>query len=375
MSVLRRLIVLCSVAAISASLFGQSVLLNPTVKVLPNARTIVPPECVEGGAPAPIIAEAPRETAPAAAAVPPSIDLKTRLRGVQAAAERDDRDAFKRALADARSTVNAYPTGGERDAATDVMQVDSDLEKIWDYAFNAASGAFIDANSEGGVMTSIIRRYPDYNRFIRDATLTVGGQVIYPTRETRQFLTAEAAKRLARLGVRVPARVAEQPPPPVPQPQPRVPPTTKPAPSVKVTTPARPAKHPTTTAHHAPAKSSHRQTPPKEVASASVTPRKPRVAEKTTTSPPASTGGEVPVPHKTTKTTTPQPPAPSTQSERAAGGGGAPPIATATDTTATSTTSPAQRPGGGGGRMNVLFAVILIVVGIGVLIVLFRASD
>ena len=142
MSVLRRLIVLCSVAAISASLFGQSALLNPTVKVLPNARTIVPPECVEGGAPAPIIAEAPRETAPATATAPPSIDLKTRLRGVQAAAERDNRDEFKRALADARSTVNAYPTGGERDASNDVMQVYSDLEKIWDYAFNSASGAF-----------------------------------------------------------------------------------------------------------------------------------------------------------------------------------------------------------------------------------------
>ena len=383
MSVLRRLIVLCSVAAISASLFGQSALLNPTVKVLPNARTIVPPECVEGGAPAPIIAEAPRETAPATASAPPSIDLKTRLRGVQAAAERDNRDEFKRALADARSAVNAYPTGGERDASNDAMQVYSDLEKIWDYAFNSASGAFIDANSEGGVMTNIIRRYPDYNRFIRDSTLTVGGQVIYPTRETRQFLTAEAARRLARLGVRVPTRVAEQPPPPVPQPQPRVPTTTKPAPSkARVTPPARTAQHATTTAHRAPVKSSHKQTPPKKVASASVTPPKPRVA-KTTSSPPPTTqtqraaegGGAPPM---TTTTTTP------------AEGGGAPPMTTtttttaaesttsaapATDTTATSTSSPAQRPGGGGGRMNVLFAVILIVVGIGVLIVLFRASD
>jgi hypothetical protein len=319
---------------------------------------------------------------------------------VQAAAERDNRDEFKRAFADARSAVNAYPTGGERDASNDVMQVYSDLEKIWDYAFNSASGAFIDANSEGGVMTSIIRRYPDYNRFIRDSTLTVGGQVIYPTRETRQFLTAEAARRLARLGVRVPTRVAEQPPPPVPQPQPRVTPTTKPAPSTaRVTPPARSAQHPTTTAHRAPAKSSHKQTPPKKVASASVTPRKPRVA-KTTSSPPPTTqthraaegGGAPPMTTTTTRTAAEgggAPPMTTTTTRTAAEGGGAPPMTTTTtataaesttsaapptNTTATSTTSPAQRPAGGG-RMNVLFAVILIVVGIGVLIVLFRASD
>ena len=161
------------------------------MKVLPNARTIVPPECVEGGAPAPIIAEAPRETTPATATPPPSIDLKTRLRRVQAAAARDDRDEFKRALDDARSAVAAYPTGGEREAANEVMQVYSDLEKIWDYAFTSSSGAFIDANSDGGLETSIIRHYPDYNRFIRDSTLNVGGQVLYPTRETRAFLMSE----------------------------------------------------------------------------------------------------------------------------------------------------------------------------------------
>ena len=407
MSVLRRLIVLCCVAAISASgLFGESVPVNPTVKVLPNARTLVPPECVEGGAPTPIIAEAPRETAPSVAVAPPSIDLKTRLRRVQAAAERDDRDEFKRALADARAAVAAYPTGGEREAANDVMQVYSDMEKIWDYAFTSPSGAFIDANGEGGVLTSIVRRYPDYSRFIRDSTLNAGGQVIYPTRETRQFLTAEAAKGLARLGVRMPPRVAEQPPAPAPNPQARRVPPFKPVPNA-----ARSAPHPTTSAHRVSAKPSRKEKAPKKVAEGSVAPPKPRVAEK-------GGGGEVPVPHKTTGTktqpqttvvtppkpqaavepppsssSTPQTPIPTTSTTSTAQTPitttTAAPLPTPTTTTAESTTSAApatettttstttstdQRPAGGG-RMNVLFAVILIVVGIGVLIVLFRASD
>src|SRR5947209_7977396 len=107
----RGLIVFCSVAAISASaLFGDSVPLNPTVKVLPKARTTVPPDCFEGGAPVPVIAEAqPPPLTAATAPAPPSADLRSRLRRVQSAAERDDREEFKAALADARAAVGSYP--------------------------------------------------------------------------------------------------------------------------------------------------------------------------------------------------------------------------------------------------------------------------
>lgn len=46
-----------------------------------------------------------------------------------------------------------------------------------------------------------------------------------------------------------------------------------------------------------------------------------------------------------------------------------------TETTATTATTAPVTPAPGGGRMNLLFAIILIIVGIGVLIILFRASD
>src|SRR5262249_11832904 len=144
--------------------------------------------CQEGlvAAPPRVVAEArpPAETKRVAA--PPQLDLKTRLRAVQVAAEHDDREAFKVALADTRAAVAAYPTGGERDAGNDVVGVYSDLERLWDYAFTAPAGAFFDSSSD---FAGMMRRYPDYPKSIRDQTLNVGGQIVYPTRETRQFLT------------------------------------------------------------------------------------------------------------------------------------------------------------------------------------------
>src|SRR5205823_4830706 len=88
-------------------------------------------------------------------------------------AEQNDRDAFKAALADARSAAASYPPGGERDAASDVIGVYNDLEKLWDYSFESPTGAFFDAGTE---FVGMMRRYSDYPRFIRDSTLTVAGQ-------------------------------------------------------------------------------------------------------------------------------------------------------------------------------------------------------
>ena len=360
-SVRRGPIVFCSVVAISAcALFGQSVPLNPTVKVLPNARTVVPADCFEGGARVPVIAEAaPPPLTAATAPAPPSADLRSRLRRVQSAAERDDRDEFKAALADARAAVGSYPTGGERDAANEVIQVYSDLEKIWDYAFASPSGAFFDAGSDGGSLINIVRRYPDYNRFIKDSTLTIGGQTVYPTRETRRFLVAEATKRLTRLGVRMPTRVAERPPVvPIPTPVPKTtskPQASKPSASVASTTPA------------------HRR-PMKKKSEASGTPKTaqaglPAPHRETTT----TTQAGLPAPHKEAPTTT-QAGLPPPHRETP------PTLAPATTRTSeisqpADSTTVGQQQQPTGGRMNLLFAVILIIVGIGVLIVLFRASD
>ena len=218
---------------------SASAQLNPTVKVLPKPQSTVPPECEQGLAPAVprvIIAETQAEQPkPVAATAPPSLDLKTRLRSVQVAAEHRDRDAFKAALADARSAIASYPTGGERSAANDVLIVYNDLERLWDYEFTAPTGAFFDSSTD---FVAMMRRYPDYARFIRDQTLTIGGQTVYPTNETRQFLTAEAARRLERLGVRTPTRITEVPPPPAPRvaPAPTPPPVPRAVPAPKPAT-------------------------------------------------------------------------------------------------------------------------------------------
>src|SRR5438128_4486133 len=230
------------------SVLSASAQLNPTVKVLPKPQSTVPPECEQGLAPAVpriIVAETQtEEPKPPRAAAPQSLDLKTRLRGVQVAAERNDRDAFKAALADARSATASYPAGGERSAANDVLNVYSDLERLWDYQFTSPTGGFFDSSTD---FVAMMRRYPDYARFIRDLTLTVGGQTVYPTPETRQFLTAEAARRLERLGVRTPTRITEIPR----RPAPRVEPAPQPAPRPVPRSVAAPKKPPTKHAAHA----------------------------------------------------------------------------------------------------------------------------
>ena len=249
------LAVACAVSA--------SAQLNPTVKVLESASTPIPPECAEGLAAAPprIVAEAQPAPQPKRAPAPPSLDLRTRLRAVESAAAADDRDAFKAALADAKAAVASYPTGGERDAANDVLSVYSDLEKLWDYAFTSPSGAFFDSSTD---FVSMMRRYPDYQRFIAENTLSVGGQTIYPTRETRQFLKAEAARRLARLGVRPPTRVTEAQPQPTPRP------AAKPKPKPPVATKKA-------TVHHAPATG---KKPVTKIARAKPAPPMPRHVER-----------------------------------------------------------------------------------------------
>jgi hypothetical protein len=398
-----------AVAACAVSAFAQ---LNPTVTVLPKPQTPVPAECAEGLVAAPPrVAPEPQPTEPKRAPAPPSLDLKTRLRAVQVAAEQNDRDAFKAALADAQSAVSSYPAGGERNAANDVIGVYSDLERLWDYSFTSPSGAFFDSSTD---FVSMTRRYPDYAKFITGATLTVGGQTIYPTRETRQFLTAEASHRLARLGVRTPTRVTvEVPPPPKPRPQPL------PQPKRTVTAPhvtKKPAQH------KAASTPSHRKST--KIARATPTPPQPRRAQPapqpratptpTTTTPrptpapvqapvprpvprPAPPPVPAPVPHPVpapVPAPVPQPPPapvpqpiaqpapaplpapqPTTTTASATTETTATTATTATEASTTTTTNnpPAQTPAGG--RMNLLLAIILIIVGIGVLIVLFRASD
>ena len=391
------------------SVLTASAQLNPTVKVLPKPQTSVPPECEQGLAPAVprvIVAEAQPETKPARAVPPPSLDLKTQLRAVQLAAESGDRDAFKAALADARGAVDSYPRGGERNAANDVLNVYNDLERLWDYEFTSPTGAFFDSSTD---FVSMMRRYPDYSRAIGNQTITVNGQTLYPTVETRKFLVAEASKRLANLGVRSPTRIVEVPPP-TPAPQPRVTPQPPPVPRAVPEKPAvRKAERTTPRAakpHRAPHKAARKPAtkkakPPVKIAEATKPSPKPRISEPVPQPVPQPAPPPVPMPTKMpapvpsvapAPSVAPPPPAAKPTTSAAEGGGAttsapAPTPALPTDTMSkpattettatTATTAPAQTPApaSGGGRMNLLFAIILIIVGIGVLIILFRASD
>jgi hypothetical protein len=412
MRIVRGPAAVCLFMAIYApGLFGQT--LNPTVRVLPKPTSIVPTDCDAGLAPAPprqMAAALPAETpAPAIRDVaPPAADLRTRLRRVQSAAESGDYQTFKTTLAEARTALTSYPAGGEKQAAGDVMQVFTDLERLWDFAMTAPTGAFFDDTSENGAITSALRKYPEFPRVVADATMTVSGTTIYPSNETRRFLANEAAKRLTRLGVRTPARVVEERPKPrvQPQPQPRVvqhQPKAQPQP--------KPAKKPVTKI----AEAKPKPQPQPKVAQPVPVPQPKVVAPQPQPQPQPQPKVVAPAPQPQPKVVAPAPqPYPAPQPQPKPTGGGQPPpavppttttattattatamtktdsggplsstsstssatdttmTASATDTSTTSTT-PAEKPAPGG--MNLTFAIILIVIGVGVLIVLFRASD
>jgi len=199
---------LLAVAAAAFSLSAQTSALNPTVKVLARPQSPVPAECATDlSTTAPAIEPEPQE--PANASIPPSNDLRASMRRLQVAAEGDDYATFKAALAEARRAAASHPPGGERNAANEALQVFGDVGRVWDYAMASSAGSFFDSSVQGGSLLGAMKRYPDYGRTIAGETLVVGDKTLYPTRETRRFLARESSRRLSRLGVSTPARVAQ----------------------------------------------------------------------------------------------------------------------------------------------------------------------
>lgn len=179
--------------------------INPKVRVLPSASTPVPPECAEGTPatvpPRPQLREMVQPPSSSIEA-PPRVDLQTALRRAQAAAERGDRAEFHERLEALDRAVASYPRGGEAGAASGVIDVYRDLERLWAYSFSADAGAFFDSSSEGGAILRMMQKYPDWSRTIGTQTLVDrSGTTLFPSAESRRFLVAEAARRLTRLGV------------------------------------------------------------------------------------------------------------------------------------------------------------------------------
>lgn len=393
----------------AAGLLAQPAPLAPTVKVRPRASTPVSAECDESLASQP----APRiqvEEIPAAERgrtadlqPPPARGLRDQLAEAQAAVERNDRTAFNEWLTLGKATVAAYPPGGDRTAATNALAVYDDVARLWDYQFASPTGAFFDATVQNGSLLAAMQRYPGYEEFMARQTITdANGTRFYPTRETREFLARTAAQRLERLGVR--AATAPRPAPQpglTPEPVPRV---------VRMTPPPQPAPAKRRAATEPVVRSASQ--PRTSTATTASAPRRRRPTRKTTTTtatttttpassstsrstpkrtvtnlPPArvvtATADELPIPPGVVSapaTTTVAPVAPPPVEPWPATTSAVVPdtVATATDTTAVTTApEPAQQPVRApvdSRKRNLVFPLLLVLIGVGVLILLFRAS-
>lgn len=357
---------------VAAAAFAQTPPLNPTVKVMPRPATPVPPECEEGFAPQP----APRvriEDVPAPQPVqrdlqpPRTADLREQLAEVQHAVERNDRASFNEWLAIAKSTLASYPPGSEKTRAESAIAVYDDIDRLWDYQFASPTGSFFDGSVQDGSLIERMRRYPGYEEFIRDQTIVdAQGRRIYPTKETRDFLAQIAAGRRPA-PVRA-ARVVMPEPAPVPAPQPVAerPRTTtrrrptrielhtgtaepaKPKPAVrKSTKPAAVKAAPPKVAVTKPA-------PPDEVPIPSGVVNAPATTTTTATTAMTGTTG-------TTATTVIESTPPETTT-----------VATTAEEPATATQQPASQKTEP--KRSLIWPIVLIVIGVGVLYLLFKAS-
>jgi hypothetical protein len=199
---MRRVAGLATLGLLVCSLTWAEGPLLPTVKVVERAGAARGGDCADVSTvaiPALQVEPArPLEMPRAAEAAGVSAtSIGTLLREVQQATDRDDRDGFNDRLAEARVVASRLGPGPQKNAVADLLRVYGDLARVWDYSFASPTGAFFDNETQGGSLFSTLRAYPGYDEFI--ARGTVAGRY-YPTRETRQFLTAVAASRLKSVG-------------------------------------------------------------------------------------------------------------------------------------------------------------------------------
>jgi hypothetical protein len=361
----------------------------------------VPADCTDARAvamPRLTVSEIASTVVPPPDLTPPrSADLRGHLRAAQTALDRGDRASFSAAVAEARSLLATHPPGAERDAAVDALRIYDDVARVWTFQQEDAAGAFFDESSD---LYRSASAYPGYSDAVRRQVLVVGGRRYYPSTETRRFLGRAASERLARLGVRTPApraasrAVAEQPravaaaPPPVRR---------RKEPVVASMLPGASAGSRSTSGRSSTSErrssSSERRTSPAARHSSTAAPPRPVASAPARASAAPARVTPVPAPVASTPTpiidesptataTTADPLAPTattttaTDAFPATGQPGEP----ATQTTATATarprtpeTTPATAPTEK--RTGILLPAIVILVAIGFLVLLFRASD
>jgi hypothetical protein len=342
---------------IALTLVGASWPLNPLVTRVAEPTGSVPLGCDESLAPAATprvnVAEIPERAVilPAAMpAPPPSRSLREELDAAHRALARNDRPAFDEHLRAAQALVAAHPAGTERSRAEEVLWALNDAAVLWDAQF---ASPFFDENSDAYARAS---RYAGYAEAVRRSVLTDDrDRRFYPAAESRDFITRVAGERLQRLGVRstatAPSRVARAETPA------RQPAVSSPSPTRRSTTRA-------TGASSSPSSSSTRRRSPSTSKS-----RKPAALAKSTSSTTPSTDAPAspvvedvaPTPVASDTATTTAPPVTTSSPDSAVEP--APP----TTTTAAPSVAPAE-------RRSVIVPALLILIGLGVLIVLFRAS-
>jgi hypothetical protein len=389
--------------------------LNTLVARIDRARGPAPADCEQGLSTEPVlrvdVGEIPvPEAELAEAPAPPSGALRAALQETQSALTRNDRPAFDAALSRARSLLATYPTGAERRTAENIVRLHDAAGRLWSAQYESPFFG------EDDPVYTTVSAWPGYGEAVRRSLLTDRtGRRFYPAAESRDFATRLAAERLQRLGIhpatsRPITRIASED---VRIPAARSPASTsrkRPTHRSTASTPA--ASRPTTSrsaASRSAASTSAASTPAASTSAASTpaaprTPpsRKPAVASHTPgppnrPAPPTATAVPEPAPPAMTADTSVAPPSPApgetaTATATPLGAGGpvtpavdpvsetaaetAPETVSATPDTATTAVSTDTLPGAepaGAGR-SVILPAILILVGLGVLIVLFRAS-
>ena len=364
-------------AGAALTLIGAAWPLNPLVTRNASASGPLPAGCEESlappAAPRVNVAEIPqREIVLMSLAAPPSRTLRGTLDAAQRALVRNDKPAFDEHLRAARSIVATYPMGGERSRAEEVLWALDDAAALWNAQFESP---FFDETSSAFARAS---RYAGYTDAMRRSVLTDDRERrFYPASESRDFVARVAAERLQRLGVRSstpPTRTASVEKPSI-SPSPT---STSSRPRTTTTTTRRAASKP------APAPRRAARTPRKSTTTVarSSKPAAPAIASSSSPVPPnvASPQPAEPAPAMPAPRTTMDTPA-SPVAEVA------PPPAAGTDfvtpsgtDTATTTAAPADSEPASSAvpqqaeRRSVIVPALLILIGLGVLVVLFRAS-
>lgn len=371
----RRVRLLVLMIAAVPLLIGAARPLNPLVTRAATINGPVPIECEEGLSDTPAmrvqVAELPLPPATDAdLAPPPSRALRAELEDAQAALLRNDRPAFDSHIGSARELLAGYPPGAERRAAEDVMGVYDAVGRVWSAQFESP---FFDDTSDAYTAANAYRGYDEAVR--RQVLVDDADRRFYPAAETRDFLAQVAQSRLTKLGIRSsapPTRVARVVPPERDEDE-----EARPLPNVKPKPRHARSHAPSTTRTTSRTKKSHRSQISKPMPAANVQAPAHAIAAAPApaTLPPPDTAAPTPVP------AAPALPAAgevsSTESTQTTATTGTTDTTETTDTAMTTmpdTTTTATVPSTSPQQRSVLIPAILILIGLGVLIVLFRAS-